>query len=186
MAQRCRTCNHRDRDRIEQALANTRSKIAGGVEAIAQKWGIPRSSLQRHLARHMTQEQVARLRHGMPDNIEISIEEITRQEGEGAILGLKRLRLELQIVAERADKAGDFQSGIRARQAQQKIYEEQAKLAAMYPGRKQVTNNNLVVADGVALFQLFDRVLERAPDLITARKMLAREFRALAAPEVTS
>lgn len=173
MAQRCRTCNHPDRDRIEQALANTRSKIAGGVEAIAQKWGIPRSSLQRHLSRHMTQEQVARLRHGMPDNIEVSIEEITRQEGEGAILGLKRLRLELQIIAERADKAGDFQSGIRARQAQLKIYEEQAKLAAMYPGRKQVTNNNLVLGDVTVLFDMIDKVLLPFPE---ARRAVAQAF----------
>ncbi|QQP97933.1 hypothetical protein [Lysobacter enzymogenes] len=184
MASRCKVCNHPERDVIEQLLANnTSAQGLGGVQTIAARFGLKRASAQRHLKNHMKQEQVARLRHGIPDNIEINIEEITRQEGEGAVLGLKRLRLELQELAARADKVGDLQSGIRARQAQQRVYEEQAKLGAMYPGRKQVTNNNLVIADGRELFLIVDRVLSVAPDVASARKMLAQEFRAAALPK---
>lgn len=180
MGRKCSTCNHPERDQIELALANTRARIGGGVQQVAAKWGISRSSLRWHVDHHMTQEQVARLRFGFPDNIQVSIEELTRQEGEGAMLGFRRLRLELIELAKLADAAGDFANGIRARTEQKRIYEEQLKLAAMYPGRKQTVNNNLVIGDGAAIFQMVARILEKSETVQEARLQLSAEFQAMA------
>ncbi len=176
MARHCRTCTHPERERIELELAN-----APALADVSRNWGIPTSSLSRHRNQHMTQEQIARLRHGFPDDIEISIDELTRQGGQGAILGLKRLGLELQEIAKRCDAIGDFPNGIRARTEQKSVYKEQARLAAMYPGLKSTTNNHLVIADGVQIFDLVNRVLARAETVTDARRMLAAEYRTMAA-----
>lgn len=180
MGRKCSTCEHPERQQIELALANTRARIAGGVQQVAQKYGIPRTSLRWHMDKHMTQEQVARLRFGFPDSIQVSIEEITKQEGEGAMLGFRRLRLELEEIARRADAAADFPNAIRARTEQKRIYEEQLKLAAMYPGRKQTVNNNLVIGDGAAIFQMMARILEKSETVQEARLQLSAEFQAMA------
>lgn len=173
MARQCQTCNHSERDRIEQALANTRSRIAGGVEQVSRKWCIPRSSLRRHMDNHMTQEQFARLRFGVPDGVDASIEEIIRQEGEGAILGLRRLKEEHRAAVDRWEQRGEFEQARKERIEVRKVQEALAEYAGMIPGRKQVTNNNLVLADFNVFAEQLDKVLRPFPE---ARKAVAAMF----------
>jgi hypothetical protein len=176
MGRKCSTCNHPERDQIELALANTRARIGGGVQQVAAKWGISRSSLRWHVDHHMTQEQVARLRLGMPDAIDANIEEIIRREGEGAILVLRDLK-------ERFKRRADFLEEIKDLEGSRKELAELAKVsrdlilyAGLIPGRKTVTNNNLVIGDGAAIFQMVARVLNSATNIDQARMLLADEY----------
>ncbi|MBF6022864.1 hypothetical protein [Lysobacter niastensis] len=171
MAQKCRTCTHPHRELIEQALANTRARRNGGVQAVSDKWSIPRSSLQRHLTNCMSQDLVARLRMGMPDPIDISIEEIIRQEGEGAIIGLRKLKEEHRAAAERWEHMGEFEQARKERIELRRVHEALAQYAGMIPGRKQVTNNNLVLGDVSTLFDTIDAVLRPFPE---ARRAVAQ------------
>lgn len=177
MARPCRTCTHPERERIELELANARAFVD-----VARRWEIPPTSIKRHVHKHMTQEQIARLRHGFPDSIEIDIDKLTREGGQGAILGLKRLILEQQEAAYRCDAAGLFEAGIRARQAQATLYKEQAKLAALYPGLKTTTNNNLIVADFNVFADQLDKVLRPFPEARQAVAAMFSPTAALAAP----
>ena len=102
-------------ERIEIALANSKAKVAGGVQRIADKYGIPRASLRRHMDHHMTQADFARLRLGMPDAIDANIEEVIRQEGEGAILLLRRMKGDHQAAVERWEKLGEFEQARKER-----------------------------------------------------------------------
>src|SRR5690606_9106596 len=77
----CRTCTHPERERIEFAIANCIKGQHGAMSGIAAKYGIPRASLERHRDRHMTQDQMARLRFNAPDATDQKIEDVIRQEG---------------------------------------------------------------------------------------------------------
>ena len=170
MARACRTCTHDDRERIEIALANSKAKVAGGVQRIADKYGIPRASLRRHMDHHMTQADFARLRLGMPDAIDASIEEVIRQEGEGAILLLRRMKGDHQAAVERWEKLGEFEQARKERIELRKVGEMLILYAGMVPGRKTVTNNNLVISDVAPLFDMIDAVLLPYPE---ARRAVA-------------
>lgn len=169
MAIPCGTCTHPDRDRIEQELA-----IAKTVAEVANRYGIKRRSLSDHRAKHMTQEQIARLRHNLPDKLDFDIDEITRRGGQDAMIGLKRLNLELQERARLYDRENAYNAANRARALQFNVYCEQMRLAAMYPGEKRTVNNNLVVADGQMVFQMVEQALADYPE---ARRALAVAYR---------
>jgi len=174
---RCRTCTHPDRDRIElEAAIAWKDRARGSIAEVGMRYGIPKSSIYRHVENHMTQEQFARLLHGVPDSVEIDVDKVTREQGQRAILGMARLVRELQEVAARADQAGEIDAATRARVAQGNIYREQAKLAGKYPGMKSTTTNNVLVADGRQVFDVVARILSKARDLPDARRMLAHEL----------
>lgn len=169
MAVPCRTCTHPDRDRIEQELA-----ICKNVAEVANRHGLARRSLSDHRAKHMTQEQIARLRHNLPDKLDFDIDELTRRGGQDAMIGLKRLNLELQERAKVYDRENAYNAANRARALQFKVFCEQMRLAAMYPGEKRTINNNLVVADGQAVFRMVEQALADYPE---ARRALAGAYR---------
>lgn len=174
MGQKCRTCNHPEREQIEQALANTRARVAGGINGVVRKWGIPRSSLRRHLSEHMTEEKCARLLLGMPDEIDANIEEIIRREGEGAILMLRKLKTEHVAAVERWEKLGLYEEARKERIEVRKVGELLAKYAGMVPGKKNITNNNLVLADFTVFADGLHKVLAPWPD---AQRATAAMFR---------
>jgi len=169
MSKPCTTCNHPERERIEQELA-----VAKSVQSVATRWGIQRRTLSHHRQHHMKQEQIARLRFNLPTELDIDIDDLTRRGGQEAMLGLKRLNLELQERAAIYDGAGNYAAANRARDIQFKVYVEQMRLSAMYPGLKSTVNNNLVVADGEMVFRLVDKALEKFPE---ARRALASAYR---------
>jgi hypothetical protein len=169
MANKCQTCSHPERDRIEQELA-----ICKTVAEVANRYGIKRRSMSDHRKRHMTQEQIARLRHNLPDKLDFDIDELTRRGGQDAMIGLKRLNLELQERARLYDEENAYNAANRARSIQFKVYCEQMRLAAMYPGEKNTVNNNLVVADGQMVFQMVEKALAEFPE---ARRKLAVAYR---------
>lgn len=156
---RCQTCSHPDRERIEQEIA-----IAGSLQDVADRWGINRRALNRHRASHMTQEQIARLRGMVPAKVEVDIAELTRRGGEDAMIGLKRLNTELIETAAKLDAIKDYTTAARYRDLQFKVYREQMKIGALYPGLKQVTNNNVVFADFEAFARLAEHVLRPWPE----------------------
>lgn len=158
-ARLCKTCNHPDRERIEQELA-----IARCVQVVADRYEIDRRALSNHKAKHMTQVQIARLRGLVPEDVEVDIDALTRKGGQDAMVGLKRLNSELVEITERLDKAGDFVTAHKYRDLQFKVYREQMKIGAMYPGLKQVTNNNVFLADLEAIAQLAERKLGPWPE----------------------
>lgn len=173
MAIPCRTCTHPERERIEVALAMTHPRRGGGVQRIADKWGVPRSSLRRHLNNHMTREQVMRLRAGMPDTIDVSIEEFVRQAGEGAIITLSRLEKGFRIRAEALEKIGDYEGSRKELAEAAKVARDLVLYAGLVPGRKTVNNNTLVLGDIGALFDRIDAALASYPD---ARQAVAEVF----------
>ncbi|MGY3265158.1 hypothetical protein [Lysobacter sp. HA35] len=164
--QRCKTCSHPERERIEQEIA-----IARSMQDVADRWGIERRSLNRHRADHMTQEQIARLRGLVPADVEVDIAELTRRGGEDAMLGLKRLNAELVEITKKLDGMGEYAVAAKYRDLEFKIYREQMKIAALYPGLKQVTNNNLVFAEFDAIARLAESVLGPWPE---ARRAFAQ------------
>lgn len=175
---KCTTCQHPDRERIDTELALTSS-----VREVSERWDIPRRSLARHRQQCMTQDQVARIRFDVPAQVEVDIAELTRRGGEDAMLGLKRMRPELTAIAAKCEEIGMYGEAAKYRKLELDCYREQLKIAALYPGKKTVTNNHLVITDGQPMFELFDRILTVAEDITAARRMLAAEFRMLAAPE---
>jgi len=185
MGRRCRTCTHPDRDRIElEAAVAWKDRARGSIAEVGMRYGIPKSSIYRHVEHHMTQEQVARLVHGIPDAVEVDVDRLTRESGQRAILGMARLIDELRETAARADAAGEIDAAIRARVAQSNVYREQAKQAGQYPGAKATTTNNVLIADGRQVFESVDKILRRARDLPDARRMLAHELSRLAGDDV--
>lgn len=156
---RCLTCSHQDRERIEQEIALSRS-----LQDVADRWGIERRSLNRHRASHMTQAQIARLRGIVPAEVEVDIAELTRRGGEDAMIGLKRLNTELVEITAKLDAIGDYQTAAKYRDLQFKVYREQMKVGALYPGLKQVTNNSVVFADFEAFARLAEQVLKPWPE----------------------
>jgi hypothetical protein len=158
-ARLCQTCNHPERERIEQELA-----IARCVQVVADHYEIGRRALSNHKKNHMTQEQIARMRLAVPEEVEVDIDALTRKGGQDAMIGLKRLNTELIEITARLDKAGDFVTAHKYRDLQLKVYREQMKVGALYPGLKQVTNNNVFVADLEAMARLAERVLSPWPD----------------------
>ena len=170
MAQPCRTCNHPDRERIEVELA-----MASSVREVSERYDIPRRSLHRHKQEHMTAEQIMRIRGMTPAQFEVNIEELTRRGGEAAVIGFTRIIQECQVAAETCDKLKMFAVSANYRKLQLEAYKEQAKIAAIYPGRKTV-NNNLVLGDVSALFDMLDVVLRPYPEarLAVAQVMLSQ------------
>lgn len=175
----CQTCAHPDRERIEQEIAITRSLT--DVEA---RWGIHRRALNRHRSHHMTQEQIARLRGLVPAKVEVDIAELTRRGGEDAMVGLKRLNAELIATTAKLDGIGDYATAARYRDLQFKVYREQMKIGALYPGLKQVTNNNLVVAGGSDLFQMVADILTRSQTIEEARRAVSERYLQLSVGDV--
>lgn len=159
MAQPCLTCNHRDRERIEAELA-----LSPTVHEVALRHGLPERSLRRHKQNHMTDQQIARLRGITPAAAEIDIQELTRRGGEAAVLGFTRLIGECREMAETMDKHKFHAEAVKYRKLQLDAYKEQAKISALYPGRKTVTHNNLLLGDPTAVLELIDRTLRPFPD----------------------
>ncbi|MCH2090310.1 MAG: hypothetical protein MK141_01855 [Pseudoxanthomonas sp.] len=178
---KCQTCHHPDRERIDSELA-----LSSSVREVSERWDIPRRSLARHRQQCMTQDQIARIRFDVPAQVEVDIAELTRRGGEDAMLGLKRMRPQLTGIAEKCEAIGMYGEAAKYRKLELECYREQLKIAALYPGKKTVTNNHLVITDGQPMFELFDRILTVAEDITAARRMLAAEFRMLAAPEATA
>lgn len=175
---KCQTCHHSQRERIDAELALTNS-----VREVSERWDIPRRSLARHRQQCMTQEQIARIRFDVPAKVEVDIEELTRRGGEDAMLGLKRMRPKLTDIAEKCEALAMYEQAAKYRKLELDCYREQMKIAALYPGKRTVNNNHLVISDGQPLFEMFGRILTHAPTIEDARKMLAAEFKMLAAPE---
>lgn len=172
--QGCKTCEHPERERIEQEIA-----LAGTGADVGDKWGIHPRALNRHRNNHMTQEQIARLRGIVPSKAEVDIAELTRKGGETAMVGLARLNAELIEIAAKLDALGNYDTAARYRELQVKVYDKQAKVAALYPGLKQVTTNNVVFADFEAFARLAEQVLKPWPD---AQRALAAGMLQLTAP----
>ena len=170
---KCRTCSHPERERIEFDLANCIQGQHGAMLGIANKYGIPRSSLQRHLTRHMATAQVARLRYNVPDATDQRIEEVVRREGENAIIGLRALKEQHLLAIDRLDNANDTAGARAERKELRAVYEAHAKYGGKIPGRKSVTNNNLVLGDVSTLFELIDATLKPFPE---ARRAVADAF----------
>ena len=127
MSTRCRTCTHPDRELIEREAAIAWKDRAGGsIAEVGLRYGIPKSSIYRHINKHMTQEQFARLVHDVPETLDIDVDKVTRKQGQLAILGMARLVEELRATAEAADAAGDWAEATKARIAQANVYKEQA------------------------------------------------------------
>src|SRR5690606_10298132 len=116
---------------------------------------------------------IARIRGMTPVEAEINIEELTRKGGEAAVIGLSRLITECVEQAKKCDGAGLHAEAVRYRKLQLDAYREQAKIAALYPGRKTVNNNNLVLGDMAPMFDMIDAVLKPYPE---ARAALAQAW----------
>lgn len=169
----CRTCTHPERERIEFAIANCVKGQHGAMSGIAAKYGIPRASLERHRDRHMTQDQIARLRFNAPDATDQKIEDVIRQEGENAILGLRAQRERLLLLLDELEKSGSHDKCVPVHRELRGVYELLAKYAGMVPGRKTVTNNNLLLGDITTFMDLVSEVLKPFPE---ARKAVAAAF----------
>ena len=168
MAQPCRTCNHPDRERIEVELA-----MAPSVREGAERYDIPRRSLHRHRQEHMTAEQIIRIRGMTPKQAEVNIEELTRRGGESAVLGFTRLiQISEAAMTRCLENKMDAQAAVWAR-VQLDAYREQAKIAAIYPGKRGVTNNHLVLGDVTQILDFVDAALSAFPD---AQRAVALAF----------
>ena len=108
-----------------------------------------------------------------PTQVEVNIEELVRKGGEDAVIGLSRLVTECKGQAEKCDQLALFREAAAYRKLQLDAYKEKAKIAAIYPGRKTVTNNNLVLGDVGMLFDLVDATLVQFPE---ARRAVAAAF----------
>jgi hypothetical protein len=168
MPTRSRIHDHPDRERIEVELA-----LARTVQEVADRWGIPRRTLATYRQKHMTQQQIARLRGMTPTEVEADIEALTRKGGEDAVIGFSRLIEECKEQAEKLDRMGMPSEAVKYRKLQLELYKEKAKIAALYPGRNAVTNNNLVLGDVGVLFDMIDATLRPFPE---ARQAVAAAF----------
>ena len=171
---KCQTCQHPERERIDTELA-----LSPSVAEVAERWGIPRRSMSRHRQNCMTQKQIAQIRAITPAQAELDIEELTRRGGEAAVIGFSRLIQECKKGAEKCDKLGMPGEAVKYRKVQLEAYKEQAKIATLYPGRKSVTNNNLVMGDVSTLFDMIDATLRPFPE---ARAAVAAAFARSQAP----
>ena len=164
----CKTCIHPDREMIEVDLA-----MFPSVREVSDKWEVNRRSLQRHKQNHMTQEQIARIRGMTPTEAEVNIDDLVRKGGQEAVVGLSRLIQECKDQADKCDRMNLAKDGATYRKLQLDCYREKAKIAALYPGRKSVTNNNLVLGDVGHVFDMLDTVLRPFPE---ARQAVALAF----------
>lgn len=164
----CRTCQHPDVERINMELA-----LAPNVHTVAARYDIPRRSLARHRRQCLTQQEIARMRGMSPSQLEVDIDELARKGGQDAYIGLSRLLEECKAQADRCDRIGQAREAAIYRKLQLDIYDKKLKIAAMYPGRKTVTNNNLVLGDVGMLFDLVDATLRPFPE---ARRAVADAF----------
>ena len=172
MPRKCAICHHPDRTTIEQAAATARS-----IAKVADRFGVKRDALYRHMKLHLAPEKRQKLTHGVPDEVEVDVDKMTREAGQYSIIGLKQLAIDLQQTAEKCDRLNDFANATKARAALAAVYKEQARLGGLYPGLKGTTNNNLIVADDRVLFDLFDKILTTASSVPEARRMLAAAYR---------
>lgn len=175
----CRVCNHPERAQIELAIANARPGTRHSVMAVATKWGIAKSSVYRHRDHHMSQQDIMRLRMGMPDAVDEAIEEVVRREGEGAILSLRDLKLRFLTRADLLEQNKDFEGSRKELAEAAKVSRDLVLYAGLVPGRKTVTNNNLVLGDVSVLFDVVDAALRAFPE---ARRAVAAAWAKQANP----
>lgn len=175
----CRVCNHPERAQIELAIANARPGTRHSVMAVATKWGIAKSSVYRHRDLHMSQQDIMRLRMGMPDAVDEAIEEVVRREGEGAILSLRDLKLRFLTRADLLEQNKDFEGSRKELAEAAKVSRDLVLYAGLVPGRKTVTNNNLVLGDVSVLFDVVDAALRAFPE---ARRAVAAAWAKQANP----
>ena len=174
----CATCAHPERGRVELEAAVASGLRSGSVARVAEKFGLKKDSVYRHLKEHMTVEQIARLRTGTPDDVEIDIDRLTREAGQNAVLGLGLIARELQETAEKCDRAGMHREATQARTAKARVLIEQAKMGQIYPTTKRETvNHNLIFANEQHVFALLDRLLRNSSSVAEARRMLAQHIR---------
>lgn len=174
---RSRILDHPDREIIDAELASSRS-----VAAVARKWGFPRKTLDDYKRRHLPPERIAVLRGLAPSELDADIERLVATGGERAVIGMARVAVKCEEMAERCEKLGDFRNGATYRNLQIKAQIEQAKWANLYPKGARTVNNNVVLSNGEALFRIFDKILDTAQTLPDARHMFAAELRQLSAP----
>lgn len=177
MGRQCTTCQHAELERINAELA-----LTSNVAAVAARYGIARRSMSRHRQNCMTQKQIAQLRGLVPAQVAVDIEELRRKGGEEAVIGFSRIVQECREMAEKCDKLGQYGEALKFRRLQFDAYCKKGEYAGIIPGRKTVTNNNLVVADGAEIFQLVNQVLGRAESVSHARQLLAAEYVRMAKP----
>lgn len=163
MSRKCTTCQHIELERINAELA-----LSPNVAEVAARYGIARRSMSRHRQNCMTQKQIAQIRGLTPAQAEVDIAELARRGGEAAVIGFSRLIQECQEAATTCDKMAMHGEAVKYRKLQLDAYREQAKIAAIYPGRKTVTNNNLVLGDMAQFMDFVDAVLMPYPDARSA------------------
>lgn len=159
----CGTCQHPDIERINLELA-----LSPTSAEVARRYGIPIRSMSRHRRQCLTQSDIARMRGMSPTQVEVNIEELVRKGGEDAVIGLSRLVVECKEQAEKCDALVLFREAAAYRKLQLEAYKEKAKIAAIYPGRKTVTNNNLVLGDVSMLFDVVNEALRMFPEAQSA------------------
>jgi hypothetical protein len=140
---------------------------------VAERYGIPRRTLARHRRECLTQKEIARIRFATPAQVEVDIAELARRGGEAAVIGFTRLIQECKEQAEKCDGLAMPSQAVKYRKLQFEAYREQAKIAAIYPGKKTVTNNNLVLGDMGVMFDMIDATLRPFPE---ARLAVAAAF----------
>ena len=168
MPRPCQVCSHPERERIDVDLA-----LEPNAAIVARRYGLHERAMRRHLANHVAQADIARYRSISPTAAQVSIQDLASQGGEAAVIGFSRLIQECKACAEKCDNAGAHDTAVKYRKVQLDAYKEQAKIAAIYPGRKTVTNNNLVLGDVGHVFGLIDSVLRPFPE---ARQAVALAF----------
>lgn len=178
---RCTICNHPEREALELALAMTQKRVAGGVVQVAVRFGVSKSAAHRHLSEHMSQDHVARLRMGVPAAIDANIMEIIQRQGEGAILVLRDLKARFLQRADILEKLKDYDGSRKELAEAAKVSRDLVLYAGLIPGRKTVTNNTLVIADGAEVFDIVTRALAEATTVQEARSLVASAYKTLAA-----
>ncbi len=156
---RCQILDHPDRPTIEARIA-----VSGNVAAVAREYGINPPMLRHFVRTHMTQTQIARLRGMLPSEAEASIDELVRVGGQRSVIGLAQQIAKCNEQAEKCEKLGEYGAAVAYRTQAIRAQIEQAKQANIYPGRKTVTNNNLVLSDVAPLFDMIDAVLRPFPE----------------------
>ena len=103
----CHVCQHSERGAIDLALAR-----GVGCPSLAKKHGISRSSVWRHLRRHLPSDVMARLKGEALTGLtgKVDLESLRRDEGQALLSNLIAVRAKLQNLSDAADAAGDFKA----------------------------------------------------------------------------
>jgi hypothetical protein len=172
MTQRCKACHHEKRGEIDVGLARGEQ-----IQALATKYGLPRSSISRHKRQgHIPAEVIAAFPKHRTDLSAEALEQLRCDESAGILLNLARQRRILLQAQDRAEARRDKDWSLRCTHALHRNIELTARAVGEFAQHERAVHQTanltvMMLPDYVRLRAGLIEALRRHP---AARKAVGK------------